>query len=75
MKIADFLANFDDEDYPSQYGLWQTDGSFDPPFNESDLKEMEQRGMIDRDKAGKQFRLTMKAMAWHNSRGVTDRCN
>jgi len=59
MKQSDFLNEFLESDFPHEKGPWKLEECFDPPYKESDLKQMEKAGLIERE-SGK-FRLTLQA--------------
>lgn len=61
MTTDDFLDNFDDKDFPSQFGRWLNEESFDPPFRKKSLDQMDQRGLIEYDREHSRFRLTLRA--------------
>lgn len=61
MKIAEFLAEFYNEQFPSNVGPWIGFDAHDPPFTLSQMKQMDKAGIIILDIENKQYRLTMKA--------------
>ena len=61
MEIKDFLDNFDGECFPHRLGRKMHYHSFDPPFLQKELNQMEKLGIIVNNKKEKFFQLTLKA--------------
>lgn len=64
MTAESFLADFEAEDYPSEYGPWLMRAHFDPPHTMTTLRRMHAQGLIELDEGclgGARFRLTLKA--------------
>ena len=61
MKIADFVAEFEDEHFPSEVGPSIGVEDHDPPFTLSQLRSMEKRGLILLGADCGTYRLTLKA--------------
>jgi hypothetical protein len=64
MTIKNFVAEFDAEDFPSQYGRWRKFEDHDPPFSHPQLRKMQQCGVIELDADKPRFRLTLKAATY-----------
>jgi hypothetical protein len=63
MKAADFLADMQDEWFPSEVGPWIGIDDHDPPYTRSQLDRMEKQKVIEFHPDGKYYRLTLKASA------------
>lgn len=61
MKPEDFIKEFCDEHFPSEYGMWIGFDDHDPQFTKKELSNMERKGIIDIDMKNNRYRLTMKA--------------
>lgn len=61
MKASDFLAEFSEDEFPSELGVLQFVHDFDPPLKNSELLDMQRQGLIWLSDDWKRFRLTMKA--------------
>jgi acetoacetate decarboxylase len=66
MDIQDFLANFDEDDFPKTISRWFTEDDFDPPFLRGELRMMERKKLIivaRTDPKKWRFALTLSASA------------
>jgi len=61
MKTIDFLREFDEDQFPMEFGPWISFVEHDPPFNKSTLNQMEKQGIIEINKNTGLYRLTRKA--------------
>ena len=61
MRAADFLREFDDEQFPAEVGPRIGVDFHDPPFLPSQLKSAERMGLIVMSADGSSYRLTLKA--------------
>ena len=63
MNQSDFVAEFEDEDFPSTLGRWVSVDDHDPQFTAGQLNAMEAAGLIDFDRLNDRYRMTLKAAA------------
>lgn len=61
MKAKDFLAEFDDEHFPSAVGPAISVDAHDPPFTRTQLKQMQRQNLIVMNRDDTHYRLTLKA--------------
>ena len=61
MRAKEFLAEFDDEHFPSAVGPAISVDAHDPPFTRSQLRAMELQNLIVMNKEDTHYRLTLKA--------------
>ena len=61
MKVKDFLAEFDEAQFPSLVGPAISIGDHDPPFTRAQLRKMEQQNLILMNSEETHYRLTLKA--------------
>lgn len=65
MKVNEFLANFEEEEFPHAPGPWMVFDQFDPPFTRDELRAMRRQDVIQLDERHKRFRLTVVATYHH----------
>lgn len=64
MSPEEFLAEFEDADFPSEYGPWISRERHDPKFTLKELDSMRRQGLIEiRRRTGTpvRFRFTLRA--------------
>jgi hypothetical protein len=67
MTQANFLENFEDDQFPEELGPSIGYADHDPPFTISELRRMQKSGLIVLDEARRTYRLTMKATKNHEA--------
>lgn len=63
MSVTEFLAEFEENDFPHPYGKWIDFDRFDPPYRRNELRDMRKLEVIQLDEKNKRFRLTLNAIS------------
>ena len=61
MTQADFLAGFNEDQFPRELGPKTHYADHDPPFKIGDLRSMHKAGMIVLDEVNQSYQLTLLA--------------
>jgi hypothetical protein len=72
MKAEEFLSEFDYDQFPQETGPWIGLHYHDPPWKQSELKQMEKHGLIEFNGDRTRYRLTLKATKVIHRLGVGD---
>ena len=67
MTQADFLADFNEDQFPQELGPKIHYADHDPPFKIGDLKKMHAAGLIVLDEVNQSYQLTLMATKKHEA--------